>query len=154
MAELTVRPVTRADYDAWRPLWDGYNKFYGRHGATALPEVVTQVTWSRFFDSYEPVHGLVAVSDGRIAGLTNYLFHRTTTAVEPLCYLQDLFTLEDVRGRGIGRALIEEVYARAKAAGGAPRLLADARDQFDGNGALQQGCRAFRLSRLSQANRP
>jgi GNAT superfamily N-acetyltransferase len=117
MADLVIRPVTRADRDRWLPLWDGYNAFYGRSGDTALDPAVTAMTWARFFDAYEPVHALVAEQDGRLLGLTHYLFHRSTTAIEPSCYLQDLFTTELARGKGVGRALIEAVYGAATAAG-------------------------------------
>ena len=79
------------------------------------------MTWARFFDAYEPVHGLVAESDGKLLGLTHYLFHRSTTAIEPSCYLQDLFTSEAARGKGVGRALINGVYEHAKLAG-SPRV--------------------------------
>ena len=113
----TVRPVARADYAQWLPLWDGYNAFYGRAGATALPAEITAATWARFFDAYEPVHALVAESESGLVGLVHYLFHRSTTLIEPTCYLQDLFTGERTRGRGVGRALIEAVYERAKIAG-------------------------------------
>ncbi len=77
------------------------------------------MTWSRFFDAYEPVHALVAESDGMLLGLVHYLFHRSTTRIAPTCYLQDLFTTESARGRGVGRALIEAVYERAGLAGAA-----------------------------------
>ena len=116
-ASSIIRPVARADFDQWLPLWDGYNKFYGRFGATALPPEITHMTWSRFFDGYEPVHGLVAERDGRLVGLVHYLFHRSTTMLGAICYLQDLFTDETLRGQGIGKALIEAVYDKAKHAG-------------------------------------
>jgi GNAT superfamily N-acetyltransferase len=116
-AELSVRFVVRQDYEQWLPLWNGYNAFYGRSGATALSPEITRMTWARFFDAYEPVHGLVAESDGQLLGLTHYLFHRSTTAIEPVCYLQDLFTRNAARGRGIGRALINRVYEQARLAG-------------------------------------
>jgi len=114
-----VRPVTRDDYDRWLPLWDGYNAFYGRQDDTALDSAITATTWERFFDADEPVYALVADDAGRLIGLAHYLFHRSTTAIGPTCYLQDLFTSEAARGRGVGRALIEGVYARAQEAGAA-----------------------------------
>src|SRR5499433_4564229 len=111
---LTVRFVTRADFDKWLPLWDGYNAFYGRSGPTPLAREITETTWSRFFDAYEPVHALVAESGGELIGLAHYLFHRSTTAIQPSCYLQDLFTASAARGKGVGRALINGVYEQAR----------------------------------------
>jgi GNAT superfamily N-acetyltransferase len=112
-----VRSVLAADFACWLPLWEGYNAFYGRAGPTALPETVTRTTWARFLDPAEPVHALVADSDGELLGLVHYIFHRSTISIPPVCYLQDLFTVEHVRGRGVGRSLIEAVAARAREAG-------------------------------------
>ncbi len=111
--DLTIRFVTRQDYAQWLPLWDGYNAFYGRSGPTALAPDITAMTWARFFDAYEPVHALVAERDGELLGLTHYLFHRSTTMIEPNCYLQDLFTDASARVKGVGRALINGVYEQA-----------------------------------------
>lgn len=114
---LIIRSVAPTDFAKWEQLWEGYNHFYGRTGATALPDEITQMTWSRFFDANEPVHAVVAEKDGEILGLVHYIFHRSTIMIEPTCYLQDLFTTEAARGMGIGRALIESIYERAKASG-------------------------------------
>ncbi|MGN8544960.1 N-acetyltransferase family protein [Bradyrhizobium sp. 13971] len=119
--DVTIRFVTRDDYAQWLPLWDGYNAFYERSGPTALAPEITAMTWERFFDAYEPVHALVADAGGRLLGLTHYLFHRSTTAIAPTCYLQDLFTSEGARGKGVGRALINGVYTQARLVG-SPRV--------------------------------
>jgi GNAT superfamily N-acetyltransferase len=114
---LLVRPVERADYAGWRPLWDGYNRFYGRQGPNALPDSISEATWERFFSRDEPVHALVAEQDRRVIGIAHFLFHRSTTRLTDVCYLQDLFTAEEVRGRGVGRRLIYAVYEAARVAG-------------------------------------
>ena len=118
---LLIRPIEPNDYEQWLPLWDAYNEFYGRFGATALPLEITQITWTRIFDPNEPVNALVAEDNGKLVGLTHYIFHRSTTAISLNCYLQDLFTSEHTRGKGVGRALINGVYERAKLAG-SPRV--------------------------------
>ena len=118
---VEVRAVQHADYPDWKQLWDGYNAFYGRLGNSALAPDITLMTWSRFFDAYEPVHALVAEVAGGIVGLAHFLYHRSTIQVAPTCYLSDLFTADTVRGRGVGRALISAVYEHAKLAG-SPRV--------------------------------
>ncbi len=115
---FTIRPLLRSDHAQWRVLWDGYNAFYyGRRGSTALPESITESTWERFFSASEPVHALVAADDREVVGLAHYLFHRSTTRLNDVCYMQDLFTAENRRGLGIGRQLILAVYEAARAAG-------------------------------------
>jgi GNAT superfamily N-acetyltransferase len=113
-ATLIVRSVAPTDFAQWETLWKGYNAFYGR---PTFPPEITLTTWSRFFDASEPVHALVAERDGQLLGLVHYLFHRSTIMIEPICYLQDLFTAESARGQGVGHGLIESVYERARATG-------------------------------------
>jgi GNAT superfamily N-acetyltransferase len=107
---VRVRRASRDDYAQWLPLWQGYNEFYGRSGPTAIDPAITASTWERFFDPYEPMHALVAEDGSRLVGIAHFLLHRSTTAIAPTCYLQDLFTAQALRGKGIGRALIEAVY--------------------------------------------
>ncbi|MBV8679295.1 MAG: GNAT family N-acetyltransferase [Aquitalea sp.] len=112
-AELSIRSIRPDDYPGWRPLWDAYNAFYGRYGETALDEHITLTTWARFLQDSEPVHALIAESQGQIVGIVHYVFHRSTTRLADVCYLQDLYTIASQRGKGIGRQLIESVYAIA-----------------------------------------
>jgi GNAT superfamily N-acetyltransferase len=112
-----VRPIEPADLPQWTPLWQGYNAFYGRSGATSLAPAITHTSWQRFFDPGEPVFALVAEDQGKLVGIAHYLFHRSTTRIEQTCYLQDLYTDHTQRGRGIGRALIQGVYEQARTQG-------------------------------------
>ena len=108
-----VRPIVDQDFAQWLPLWTGYNTFYKR----TLPDATTRRTWARFLDPGEPMHALVAAQDGELLGLVHYLFHRATAMVENTCYLADLFTSRQARGKGVGRLLIEAVYDAARKAG-------------------------------------
>ncbi|MEY4785285.1 MAG: hypothetical protein RIR41_3220 [Pseudomonadota bacterium] len=109
-----VRPPAADDREQWLGLWQGYLDFY----ESDVPASVTNLTWNRLLDPEAPIHGLcAATTDGRILGIVHYLFHPVTWAAGPRCYLEDLFTSADARGRGVGRALIEAVYAAADARG-------------------------------------
>jgi GNAT superfamily N-acetyltransferase len=111
--EIVIRPIGEDERAAWVPLWDGYLAFY----RTALTQDVTDLAWSRFHDSDEPLFALGGYVDGRLAGFAHYLFHRSTWAPKRYCYLEDLYVAENARGHGLGRALIEAVYQKAEAAG-------------------------------------
>src|SRR5690349_3867852 len=114
-AELVIRPIRREDHDAWMPLWRGYQAFY----KVDIAKEVSATTFARLLDPAEPVNGALAWQGKRAAGLVHYIEHRSTWTIGNYCYLQDLFTAPDARGRGVGRALIARVYAEAKAAGAA-----------------------------------
>lgn len=111
---IIVRQLCASDREKWEPLWHGYNLFYERPD---LPREITEAAWSRFLDPDEPMHAAVAELDGELVGIVHFLFHRSTTAVEDVCYLQDLFTAPAARGLGVGRSLIEHVYEQAARAG-------------------------------------
>jgi GNAT superfamily N-acetyltransferase len=111
---IIMRPLRPEDREQWQPLWDGYNLFYERPD---LPAEITEASWERFLDPNEPMFAAVAEIDGKVVGLVHYLYHRNTAMIEDVCYLQDLFTAPEARGMGVGRALIEYVYAEAAKAG-------------------------------------
>jgi GNAT superfamily N-acetyltransferase len=117
LPDFAIRPARPDDFDRWLPIWRGYHEFYHNDPS----DEVTRTTWARFFDDAEPMHALVAERGDRLIGATHYLYHRNTWMIAPVCYLQDLFTLPEARGQGVGRALIEAVYAAAREAG-SPRV--------------------------------
>ena len=112
-SSLTVRAATAADHGAWYPLWRGYQAFY----EVDLPATTTATTWQRLLDPAEPLHLALAELSGRVVGMVHFIEHRSCWSPLNSVYLQDLFTDASVRGQGVGRALIEHVYAQAKALG-------------------------------------
>lgn len=138
--QVALRALQEEDRAEWAGLWRQYLAFY----ETQVPEPVYESTFARLLgDDPRDFNALVAVDvDGRLVGLVHYLFHRHAWKIEEVCYLQDLFALPQVRGRGIGRRLIEGVYAAADAHG-APSVYwltqdfnAAARQLYDRIGAL------------------
>jgi RimJ/RimL family protein N-acetyltransferase len=113
-AAVSVRALTAADEAAWKPLWQAYLAFYD----TTVSETVYTRTWARLMDPAEPMFALGAFdATGRMLGIVHAIYHRSCWTEGPYCYLQDLFTAGDARGRGVGRALIEAVYDAAREAG-------------------------------------
>lgn len=114
MSEILIRKLQPTDEQDWRRLWTAYLEFY----ETAVPEAVYATTWRRLFTDgeFEP-KGLIAILDGKTVGLTHYMFQRTCWSVENKCYLQDLFADPELRGKGVGAALIEAVREAAAAQG-------------------------------------
>ncbi len=110
---LEIRAVTPADQAAWLPLWQGYLAFY----RSELPAATSAMTWQRFLDPGEPTHAALAWRDGQAVGLVQWIFQRSNWSIENSCYLQDLFVAAEARATGIGRRLIEHVYAQARASG-------------------------------------
>jgi GNAT superfamily N-acetyltransferase len=110
----TIRPLRLDDHDQWHRLWTGYLAFY----QTTVPEAVYASTFARLLGpDPRDFSALVAEKDGRLLGLAHYLFHRHCWKIEEVCYLQDLYVAPEARGTGLGRALIEAVYAAADTAG-------------------------------------
>lgn len=111
---VIIRPLEAGDEAAWRELWTGYLSFY----ETSVPEAVYASTFARLLgDDPQDFHGLLALVDGVPVGLVHYVFHRHCWRIENVCYLQDLYAAPEARGTGVGRALIEAVYAAADAEG-------------------------------------
>jgi len=110
VSHLRIRPLTEQDRPEWAELWRAYLSFY----ETELPETVYDSTFARLIgEDPQDFSCLVAEADAGLVGLTHFLFHRHAWKIEDVCYLQDLYADPAVRGTGVGRALIEAVYAEA-----------------------------------------
>lgn len=107
---IQIKAATPTDYDQWLPLWRAYLHFY----KTELPADVSQSTWQRFLDPNEPTHLALAWQGDKAVGLVQFIYHRSNWSIANACYLQDLFVSPQARGTGVGRLLIEHVYAAAR----------------------------------------
>ncbi|WP_025600278.1 GNAT family N-acetyltransferase [Burkholderia sp. WSM2230] len=115
MLSVEIKAIEKNDFDIWLPLWKGYQRFY----EVDIPESVTLETWARLLDPNEPMHAALAMMGEHAFGLVHWIYHRSTWTTANYCYMQDLFVAADARGGGIGRALIEHVFADAKRRGAA-----------------------------------
>jgi GNAT superfamily N-acetyltransferase len=110
---VTVRDLAEADEAAWRRYWADYLTFY----EATVAESVTAATWAKLVGDAPEFLGTVAEVDGRVVGIANSILHPTTWTEKKFCYLNDLFVDPEVRGKGIGKALIDDLIERARANG-------------------------------------
>jgi len=113
MRSVEIKAIDANDFDIWLPLWKAYQRFY----EVDIAFSVTVQTRARFLDPVEPMRAALAMGGGQALGLVHSIYHRSAWTVDDHCYLQDPFVADDVRGGGIGRALIEHVYEDEKRRG-------------------------------------
>ena len=102
---ITIRPLLSTDKERWLDLYKQYIIFY----KSTLPDEQYELTWQRLNSDFN-INGLVAELDGQVVGLAHYIFRPSTWAENDFCYLEDLFTDPALRGKGVGRALINELH--------------------------------------------
>ena len=110
---VLIRAAAAGDASEWRRLWDGYCRFY----EAEVSAETTDETWRRLLDPASPILGRIAEIDGAVVGFANAVIHLGTWNPAPVCYLEDLFVDGSVRGKGIGRALIDDLLAMARREG-------------------------------------
>lgn len=116
MSDYTVKPIVGTDYEEWVPLWKAYLEFYH----TTLPQSQYESTFARLTTETGNVQGLLARDEnGTACGIAHYLFHSSCWTEKSHCYLNDLYTTPEMRGKGLGRSLIQAVEEKAKQAGSA-----------------------------------
>lgn len=107
---MGLRGVEQKDFMQWNTLWKSYQEFY----QVSLKEELSVITFERLIDNKEPMGCFVFEDDEKIIGFVHFIFHRSTWSERDSCYLQDLFVSPNCRSKGIGKQLIEAVYAEAE----------------------------------------
>jgi GNAT superfamily N-acetyltransferase len=116
--DLTLAAIAPSDEGVWRELWRGYLDYY----ETELPDEIYRSSFARLCDpAVTNYNGFIARVNGKAVGLVHFIYHLHGWCAEDVCYLQDLYTTPDARGAGVGKTLIEAVYAAADA-NGTPRV--------------------------------
>ena len=110
---VIIRSIERPDRAQWDAMWQAYLVFY----ETSLPDHTTDLTWERFFDASHEFTGFIAEEDGKILGFAHSMLRQSTWEEVGELYLEDLFTIPEARGKGVGRALINHVKEHAIAMG-------------------------------------
>ncbi len=110
MPKIKTRRLTFEDAESWYELWQSYLEFHD----IELPYEVTQTTFARLITREKRgFRCIVADLDGRVAGFAHYMIHRHNFRIENVCLLQDLYVSPELRGIGVGSALVKGVYKRA-----------------------------------------
>jgi GNAT superfamily N-acetyltransferase len=107
---LIIRAIEEKDKDQWLKLWAGYLEFY----KSSISPEQTELTWKRLVNNEQKMFGFVAESEEGVIGFTHCLFRPSTWTETDYCYLEDLFVDPNIRGKGVGRALMEKVIELAK----------------------------------------
>lgn len=107
---ISIQPLNNTDFDNWLTLWNAYLTFY----KTSLPLEVTNETWRKLLDKTTPIYGFGAYQNDKLIGIVHTVIHPNTWNNTEVCYLEDLYVAEKVRGTGAGRALIEHIYSFAE----------------------------------------
>ncbi|MBB5575319.1 MULTISPECIES: GNAT family N-acetyltransferase [Rhizobium] len=107
---VVIRDAKPEDEIRWRELWADYLAFY----RVGIAPDITDKTWRRVFDPASAIFMRIAEVDGEVKGFTLCLTHEGTWVRTPDCYLEDLFVDQSTRGRGVGRALMDDLVALCK----------------------------------------
>ena len=105
-----IRPATAADVSLILALVRALAEY------ERAPEAVIATEEDLLRDGFGPIpfyFCLIAEHDGRPAGVAFYFFDYSTWIGRPGIYLEDLFVYPELRGLGIGKALLKKVAALA-----------------------------------------
>ena len=110
---MMIRWATPQDEAVWRGLWQGFLDYYDM----SLDPQITDYTWKRLMSTESPLKARLACEGPAVLGFAIHQHHPSTWVMGDDCYLEDLFVSPAARGKGLGRALIDDLASLARAKG-------------------------------------
>lgn len=124
---LTIRTATPADMPDLMRLFRGFMDY---NGDPSPPDAELAGAIAPVFDDPHAEIRITLAADGTPIGYAHIRHYYSIWMAAPECFLEDLFVEEARRDRGVGRRMLEDVFARARERG-CKRVRLDTNERND-----------------------
>ena len=106
-----IEVVSKRNINEVLPLIKQYQEFYK---ATEISDSKNKVFFSQFGETSPSGCQFVFRHNSKVVGFATVYFTYTSTLISKVAVLNDLYTLPEIRGKGVGKQLIEHCKSFAK----------------------------------------
>lgn len=108
--DIRMEPISPDHRPMWRPLFEGYGRFYD----TEITNAKADRVWEWLMDDDHPLEGRIAFIGRDAMGFIHFRPLPSTLRGCEIGHLEDIFVLPAIRSRGVGHALINEFLGIAR----------------------------------------
>ena len=106
MSNLEICEIQQKHYEVWIELYHKYAEYY----QVDIPKDNFDLTWKWLTSENYPFWGILANIDSKIVGFAHFRSLPSPLDSCEVGFLDDLFVLQEYRGKKIGYSLIEKVH--------------------------------------------
>jgi len=110
MSSLEICDIQQKHYEVWIELYHKYAEYY----QVDIPKDNFDLTWKWLTSENYPFWGILADVDSKIVGFAHFRSLPSPLDSCEVGFLDDLFVLQEYRGKKIGYSLIEKVHQIGK----------------------------------------
>ena len=110
MSNLEICDIQQKHYEVWIELYHKYAEYY----QVDIPKDNFDLTWKWLTSENYPFWGILADVDSKIVGFAHFRSLPSPLDSCEVGFLDDLFVLQEYRGKKIGYSLIEKVHQIGK----------------------------------------
>lgn len=110
MSKLEMYDIQKKHYEVWIELYHKYAEYY----QVDIPKDNFDLTWKWLKSENYPFWGILADVDSKIVGFAHFRSLPSPLDSCEVGFLDDLFVLQEYRGKKIGYSLIEKVHQIGK----------------------------------------